>query len=147
MAYFKNIDRIEYEGAESDNPLAFKYYNPAMYEVLKAGGFTTGGLNFDAKVRRGSFEPIDLVYAHIAGMDAFAKGFKTAYKMLSDGRFGKNIAERYKSYSEGIGKEIVEGRADFNTLSKYALEHDNIVNTSGRQEALESLLNSYILNN
>ncbi|MDD3767086.1 MAG: xylose isomerase [Eubacteriales bacterium] len=118
----------------------------AMYETLKAGGFTTGGLNFDAKVRRGSFEPIDLVYAHISGMDAFAKGFKTAYKMLSDGKFEKFVAERYASYRTGIGKKIVEGRANFDTLSKYALENDHIKNASGRQEALEALLNQYILN-
>lgn len=118
----------------------------AMYETLKAGGFTTGGLNFDAKVRRGSFEPIDLVYAHISGMDAFAKGFKIAYKMLSEGKFEKFVSERYASYRTGIGKEIVEGRANFDTLAEYALENDNIKNTSGRQEVLEALLNQYILN-
>ena len=70
----------------------------AMYETLKAGGFTTGGLNFDSKVRRASFEPIDLFYSHIAGMDAFAKGLKIAYKIIQDGKIDKFIEDRYSSY-------------------------------------------------
>lgn len=115
----------------------------AMYEVIKAGGFTTGGLNFDAKVRRGSFEPEDLFYAHIAGMDAFALGFKIARKIINDGKIDKFIDERYESYKTGIGKEIVEGRASFVTLEKYALENE-IVNKSGRQEYLENILNQYL---
>jgi len=117
----------------------------AMYEVLKAGGFTTGGLNFDSKVRRGSFEPVDLFHAHIAGMDAFARGLKVAYKMLQDGKFEKFIDERYQSYKTGIGKDIVEGKVGFKELEKYALELDSLKNTSGRQEVLEALLNKYIV--
>ncbi len=116
-----------------------------MYEVLQAGGFTTGGLNFDAKVRRPSFEPIDLFYAHIVGMDSFAKGLKIAYKMKQDGKFEKIIADRYASYTKGIGKDIVEGKVGFSELEKYALGNDEIKNTSGRQEYLEWLLNEYIL--
>lgn len=117
----------------------------AMYEVLKAGGFTTGGLNFDAKVRRGSFEPIDLFYAHIAGMDAFAKGLKIAYKMVEDGTLDKFVEERYASYKTGIGADIVNGKVGFKELEKYALENDRIQNKSGRQEMLETILNQYIL--
>lgn len=117
----------------------------AMYEVLKAGGFTTGGLNFDAKVRRGSFEPIDLFYAHIAGMDAFAKGLKIAYKIIEDGKMDKFIDDRYASYKSGIGKDIVDGKVGFKELEAYAMEHDNIKNVSGRQEMLETVLNKYIL--
>ncbi len=116
----------------------------AMYEVLKAGGLTTGGLNFDSKVRRGSFEANDLFYAHIAGMDSFAKGLRIAYRIIEDGRMDKFVAERYASYSEGIGKEIVEGRVGFKELEKYALENCCIKNTSGRQELLESILNKYM---
>ena len=115
----------------------------AMYEVLKAGGFTTGGLNFDAKVRRGSFEPVDLFHAHIAGMDTFAKGLKVAYRMIEDGKLEKFVDDRYKSYTTGIGKDIVSGKAGFRELEKYALDN-TIVNTSGRQELLESILNEYI---
>lgn len=117
----------------------------AMVEVLKMGGFTTGGLNFDAKVRRGSFEPIDLFYGHIAGMDAFAKGLKIAYRIIEDGKMDKFIDDRYASFKTGIGKDIVEGKADFKSLEKYAMEHDRIVNASGRQEMLETVLNKYIV--
>ncbi|MDP4093756.1 MAG: xylose isomerase [Bacillota bacterium] len=116
-----------------------------MYEVIKAGGFTTGGLNFDSKVRRGSFEPIDLFYAHVAGMDTFAKGLKIADKMIKDGKLDKFIAERYSSYTAGIGKDIVGGKVGFKELEKYAMEHDQIKNNSGRQEMLEAILNKYIL--
>ena len=117
----------------------------AMYEVIKAGGFTTGGLNFDAKVRRGSFEPEDLFYSHIAGMDTFAKGFKIASKMIKDGKFDEFIKERYKSYQSGIGKDIVDGKVGLKELEQYALENDQIKNTSGKQEVLEAMLNQYIL--
>ncbi|NLL07350.1 MAG: xylose isomerase [Clostridiaceae bacterium] len=117
----------------------------AMYELLKAGGFTKGGLNFDSKVRRGSFEPIDLFYAHIAGMDAFARGLQVAYKMIQDGKYDKFIDERYQSYKTGIGSDIVAGKVGFKELEKYALENNSLKNTSGRQEVLEAMLNKYII--
>jgi xylose isomerase len=117
----------------------------AMYEVLKAGGFTAGGLNFDSKVRRGSFEPVDLFHAHIAGMDTFAKGLKIANRIIEDGKMDKFVADRYESYTKGIGSDIVNGKVGFKELEKYALENDRIVNVSGRQEVLESMLNKYIL--
>src|SRR5699024_4527050 len=94
----------------------------AMYEILLNGGLGKGGLNFDAKVRRGSFEPEDLFYAHIAGMDSFAVGLKVAQKLLNDRVLEDFIDNRYKSYTEGIGLEIVEGRANFHDLEKYALD-------------------------
>lgn len=115
----------------------------AMYEVLKAGGLGKGGLNFDSKVRRGSFEPADLFYGHIAGMDTFAKGLIIANKMLEDGKFEAFVADRYSSYTTGIGKDIVDGKVGFKELEKYALEA-KIQNKSGRQEMLESILNTYI---
>lgn len=117
----------------------------AMYEVLKMGGFTNGGLNFDSKVRRGSFEPVDLFYAHIAGMDTFAKGLKIAARVIEDGKMDRFVADRYQSYNTGIGKDIVNKKVGFKELEKYALDHDKVVNTSGRQEMLESVLNQYIL--
>ncbi|MDD3840481.1 MAG: xylose isomerase [Clostridia bacterium] len=116
----------------------------AMYEVLKMGGFTTGGLNFDAKVRRASFEPVDLFYAHIAGMDAFAKGLRIAHNIIQDGKIDQFIEQRYSSYSKGIGKDIVDRKVGFKELEKYALDNDQIKNTSGRQELLESILNKYL---
>ena len=81
-----------------------------MLVLLRYGGFTTGGLNFDAKVRRESFEPIDLFYAHIGGMDAFAKGLKTAAAILADGQLARMVQERYASWDSGVGAEI-EGHA------------------------------------
>ncbi|NLC19701.1 MAG: xylose isomerase [Clostridiales bacterium] len=117
----------------------------AMYEILLAGGFTTGGLNFDSKVRRGSFEDVDLFYAYIAGMDAFAKGLKVAAKLLEDGVFEKFKEERYASWRTGIGKDIIDGKVGFKELEEYAMKYGTTPNSSGRQELLESILNQYIL--
>ncbi len=117
----------------------------AMYEVIKMGGFNKGGLNFDAKTRRASFEPVDLFYGHIAGMDAFAKGFKIAYKLVQDGVFDKFVKERYSSYTQGIGKDIVDGKVGFKQLEAYTLKNGEPKLSSGRQELLESILNKYIL--
>lgn len=117
----------------------------AMYEVLMDGGFTKGGLNFDSKVRRGSFEEDDLFLAYIAGMDTFARGLKVAAKLIEDRVFENFKEQRYASYREGIGKDIVDGKVGFAELEAYALEHGASKNTSGRQEMLEMLLNQYIL--
>lgn len=117
----------------------------AMYEILKNGGLGKGGLNFDAKVRRGSFEPEDLFHAHIAGMDSFAVGLLVANKLIEDKVFDNVITDRYKSYTEGIGLDIVEGRANFHTLESYALSLGEIKNQSGREERLKSILNQYLL--
>lgn len=117
----------------------------AMYEILLAGGFTTGGLNFDSKVRRGSFEETDLFYAYIAGMDTFARGLKVAAKLIEDKVFENFISARYASYNSGIGKDIIDGKVGFKELEAYALEHGITPNTSGRQELLESILNQYIM--
>ncbi|MFP3846247.1 xylose isomerase [Priestia filamentosa] len=117
----------------------------AMYEILQNGGLGCGGLNFDAKVRRGSFELEELVYSHVAGMDAFARGLKVAHKLIEDRVFEDVIAERYHSFTEGIGLDIVEGRANFHTLEQYALNNNSIQNKSGRQERLKAILNQYIL--
>ena len=114
-----------------------------MYEVLKAGGFTKGGLNFDSKTRRGSNTNEDIFLAFIAGMDAFALGLRIADKMITDGRIDKFVADRYASYESGIGKKIVDGTATMEELEKYALEMGDVTtNTSGRQEYLESIMNT-----
>lgn len=115
-----------------------------MYEVLKAGGFTNGGLNFDAKARRGSFTPEDIFLSYIAGMDTFALGLRIAQRMIEDGRIDKFVEDRYSSWTTGIGKEIIEGRAGFAELEKYALEKGEVTSSlsSGRQEMLESYINN-----
>ncbi|MBN1624148.1 MAG: xylose isomerase [Clostridia bacterium] len=116
----------------------------AMYEVLKNDGLTPGGLNFDAKVRRGSYQPDDLFIAYIVGMDTFAKGLLVAEKLISDGVLEDFVSNRYRSYSSGIGREITDGTTDFEKLAAYAMEHDQIHNESGRQEMLEDIVNRYI---
>ena len=114
-----------------------------MYEVIKAGGFTTGGLNFDAKTRRGSNTAEDIFLAYIAGMDAFALGLRVADKMIRDGRIDGFVKERYASYESGIGKKIVDGSATIEELEKYALEMGDVTtNISGKQEYLENIVNS-----
>jgi xylose isomerase len=116
-----------------------------MHSVLKWGGFTTGGVNFDAKVRRESFEPVDLFHAHIGGMDAFARGLKIAAAMRADGRLAELVAERYASWDSGLGAEIESGKHDFASLEKIMLAKGEVTpNGSGRQEFFENLLNEFI---
>jgi xylose isomerase len=117
----------------------------AMYEIIKNGGLGKGGLNFDAKVRRGSFELDDLFKAHIAGMDSFAVGLKVAHQLIEDKVLDHFIEDRYRSYTEGIGKEIMEERANLKTLEQYALDLPEIKNESGRVEELRAIINQYIL--
>jgi xylose isomerase len=116
----------------------------ALYEVLMNGGIAPGGLNFDAHVRRGSFQPDDLFIGHIAGMDAYARGLKAAHALVESGEIESFVRERYASYSTGIGKKIVNGEVGFAELEAYALEHSQITNTSGRQELLEAVVSRYI---
>ncbi|MBO1000000.1 xylose isomerase [Bacillus sp. SD075] len=117
----------------------------AMYEIIKNGGLGRGGLNFDAKVRRGSFEWEDLFHAHIAGMDSFAAGLKVAQKLIDDRILDDVIENRYSSYTEGIGLEIVEGNTDLRKLEEYALELKEIKNQSGRLEKVKATINQYLL--
>lgn len=117
----------------------------AMYEILKNGGLHKGGLNFDAKTRRGSFTDADLFQAHVAGMDAFALGLKAAHALLESRELEKVIEERYSSYTRGTGKDIVDDKIGFQGLEQHALKNPVIENTSGQQERLESVLNQYMV--
>ncbi|HVU26426.1 MAG TPA: xylose isomerase [Verrucomicrobiae bacterium] len=116
-----------------------------MLAILKYGGFKTGGVNFDAKVRRESFEPMDLFYAHIGGMDAFARGLKIAAAIRKDGRLAKFVKERYASWDSGIGRKIESGKTNLAELENYMLKKGDVApNVSGRQEFLENLINEFI---
>jgi xylose isomerase len=116
-----------------------------MYTLLKYGGFDKGGVNFDAKVRRESFEPVDLFHAHIGGMDAFARGLKIAHAMMADGKVEELLKDRYSSWDTGLGKEIEAGKHSFKSLEKIMLEKgDATPNRSGRQEMIENLINTYV---
>ena len=117
----------------------------AMYEILKNGGLEKGGLNFDAKVRRTSFKPEDLFKAHIVGMDSFAIGAKVAQRLLDDKALENIIDNRYSSYNDGVGKEIVSGNTDFKKLQDYALGIDKIEHESGNVEVIKSILNQYLV--
>ncbi|MGP4075448.1 xylose isomerase [Halobacillus sp. K22] len=117
----------------------------AMYEIIKNGGLGRGGLNFDAKVRRGSFKPEDLFHAHIAGMDSFAVGLKVAQRLLEDGVLENIVEDRYSSYKEGIGKDIVNGTADFHKLEQHALGLEGFSQPSGRLENIKAVINQYLL--
>ena len=116
-----------------------------MLTLLKYGGLTTGGTNFDAKCRRESFEPVDLFYAHIGGMDAFARGLKIAAAIRKDGRLADFVNNRYRSWDSGIGQKIEQGKAGFKDLEQYALKLGDVsTNESGRQEFLENLINEFL---
>jgi xylose isomerase len=116
-----------------------------MLVVLNQGGLGSGGLNFDAKVRRESFEPVDLFHAHVGGMDAFAHGLKIAAAIRKDGVLREFVRERYASWDEGIGTQIESGKAKFEELEAYMLKKgDADRNTSGRQELLENIVNRYL---
>ena len=116
-----------------------------MYSILKYGGLAPGGVNFDAKVRRESFEPVDLFHAHIGGMDAFARGLKIAAAMRADGAIQELVDERYASWSSPLGRRIEAGSESFKTLEKEMLAKGEAeACTSGRQELFENVINTYL---
>jgi xylose isomerase len=116
-----------------------------MLCILSMGGLTTGGVNFDAKVRRESFEPIDLFHAHIGGMDAFARGLKIAQAIRQDGRLTAFVQDRYKSWNSDLGRKVESGKASFADLESYILPKGDVTtNVSGRQEMLENLINEFV---
>src|ERR1041385_9149571 len=122
-------------------PTSIYLTTQAMLIILKYGGFKTGGVNFDAKLRRESFEPLDLFYAHIGGMDAFARGLKIAAAIRKDGRLADFVKQRYSSWDSGIGQKIEKGKASFAELEAYISKKGDIAsNASGRQEFLETLI-------
>src|SRR5262245_30100701 len=116
-----------------------------MLVILGQGGLAPGGINFDAKVRRESFEPVDLFHAHVGGMDAFAQGLKIAARIRKDGALKDFVKNRYASWDSGIGQKIETGSAGFEDLEKYMLDKgDAGPNVSGRQEMLENIVNRYL---
>ncbi|WP_372635188.1 xylose isomerase [Cohnella sp.] len=116
----------------------------AMYEILKNDGLGRGGVNFDAKVRRSSFEDEDLFLAHIAGMDTYARGLKAAAKLIEERVIDDIVSKRYSSFGEGIGADIVSGKATLKSLEAYALQAKPIRNESARLEQIKANLNDVI---
>ncbi len=117
----------------------------AFYEILKAGGFSTGGTNFDAKLRRQSLDPEDLILAHVGGMDACARALKAAAAMLKDGELERLRAERYAGWRGKRAQEMLAGRYGLEEIETHVREAAiNPEPVSGRQERLENLVNSYL---
>lgn len=117
----------------------------AMFEVLKAGGFSTGGLNFDAKIRRQSIDPDDLLHAHVGSMDACARGLLIAAQMMKDGKVEKAVAKRYAKWEEPQNQAMLAGKESLDKIAARVLKSGlDPQPHSGRQEYLEGLLNTYI---
>ena len=125
------------------------YYETAlaMQVIMKAGGFTSGGLNFDAKIRRNSIDPADLFIAHIGGMDTFAVGLEIAQRINDDGKLPAFVKKRYSSFNTGDGAKFDKGQLTFDKLAEIGTSagYGNAGITSGKQEHLENILNQYLL--
>lgn len=116
-----------------------------MYEILKAGGFTTGGLNFDAKVRRQSTDRYDLFHAHIGAMDTLALSLKVAARMLEDDKLNQWVAKRYAGWNGELGQQILQGKLSLEKLAKHVhAKQLSPKHQSGHQEMLENLINNYL---
>ena len=125
-------------------PVSVEQMTLGMYEILRGGGLTTGGLNFDAKLRRQSSDRSDLFHAHIGGMDTMARALLAANAMLEGGELENNVAQRYAGWDAKLGHDIMDGSLDLPALQKRALDAAEPTPTSGRQEALENIVARYI---
>ena len=142
-----DINRGDYQSGWDTDQFAMNIpeMSLAFLEILKAGGFTTGGLNFDAKIRRQSIDPDDILHAHAASMDACARGLLIAATILEDGKLGRIVDERYAKWNEPKNKAMLDGKETLESIAKRALaEGLDPQPKSGRQERIEALLNSYI---
>jgi xylose isomerase len=116
----------------------------SMLIVLEAGGFKTGGINFDAKTRRNSTDLEDIFYAHIGGMDSFARALLIAQAILDDGEYTRLRKERYASFDTGKGKQFSQGKLPLQDLASLAHKNGEPTQLSGRQEYYENLISKYI---
>jgi xylose isomerase len=115
-----------------------------MYSVVRQGGIAPGGLNFDAKVRRESTDVEDLFIGHIGAMDTFALALKRVAAMYADGVLSSLVAERYSSYTTGLGSQIESGTATFEDCHQYILTNNEPATRSGKQEKFEIIFNRYL---
>ncbi len=150
MGFFGSVDANRGDprnGWDTDQfPSSLQETTLAMLAILKAGGFVTGGLNFDAKIRRNSVDPSDLFEAHIGGMDAFAAGLVAAQRIIEDGKLAAFLKNRYTSFDSGAGAEFERGELSLETLAGFASAYGRDGITSGKQEWLENLINSNMFN-
>jgi xylose isomerase len=117
----------------------------AMMVILQAGGFTTGGINFDAKIRRNSTDIEDIFIAHVSGMDTFARALIIAEKILKDSEYLNMRKKRYESFDKGVGKDFENGKLTFENLREIAYGSGEPDYRSGKQELFEQLINMYLV--
>ena len=141
-----DANRGDYQnGWDTDQfPTDLNELTESMLIIIENGGFGGGGINFDAKIRRNSTDPQDLFYAHIGGMDNFARALVTADNILQKSDYKSIRANRYASFDTGEGAEFEKGNLTLEDLRNYAAENGEPAVTSGRQEYLENLINRYI---
>ncbi len=141
-----DANRGDYQnGWDTDQfPTDINELTEAMLVILEAGGFKGGGINFDAKIRRNSTDPADLFYAHIGGMDAFARALITADNIFKKSDYKKLRKARYTSFDKGKGKEFEEGKLSLEDLRKFAIENGEPEILSGRQEYFENIVNRFV---
>lgn len=149
LGIFGSVDmnRNDYQSGWDTDQFAMNVPEMALayYEILKAGGFTTGGTNFDAKLRRQSIDPVDLIQAHVGSADAIARGLKAAARMLEDGRLKGHVDDRYAGWNKAENAAILKGESSLDALAERVHGQDlEPQPKSGRQEYLESLLNLYV---
>lgn len=116
----------------------------AMLVILKAGGFKSGGINFDAKTRRNSTDLADIFYAHIGGMDTFARALMAAHAILGEGKYNQLLKSRYASFDSGKGKQFEQGKLSLKELHQLAMKSGEPEQISGQQEYFENLISSYL---
>jgi xylose isomerase len=141
-----DANRGDYQnGWDTDQfPVDVYELTEAMLVFLESGGLKGGGINFDAKIRRNSTDPEDLFYAHIGGMDAFARALIVADAVLQKSDYKKIRAERYASFDNGKGKEFANGKLSLEDLRDYAIKNGEPKVISGKQEYMENLINRFI---
>lgn len=149
MGLFGSVDANRGDprnGWDTDQfPMSYYETTLAMLTILKIGGFTTGGLNFDAHIRRNSVDSADLFEAHIGGMDAFAVGLEAAARIIADGKLAAFVKERYASFDKGKGALFAKGKMSLEELAALAKGYEGVGIASGKQERLENLVNRYLL--
>jgi xylose isomerase len=141
-----DANRGDYQnGWDTDQfPTNINELSEALLVVVEAGGLKGGGINFDAKIRRNSTDGADLFYAHIGGMDSFARALLVAASVWEKSEYRALRSKRYESFDTGEGKAFEEGRLTLEDLRQYAIDHGEPETISGRQEYMENIINWYI---
>jgi len=121
-------------------PVSVEQMTLGMLAILRGGGFTTGGLNFDSKLRRQSIDRVDLFHAHIGGIDTLARSLLAAAAIVEDGELDRRLAERYAGWDGELGRSITDGTASLADLHERAFDTPEPTRVSGRQEMLENLV-------